>query len=58
MGSIQKNLVVSDSHKNQLFENGFGGAKPGLATKAMQGLNAASAMPNYSMGQATYTNNG
>ena len=47
MGSIQKNMVLTDSHKNQLLEQGFGG-RPGFATKAMQGIGPGSSMPNYS----------
>ena len=40
MGSIQKNMVLTDSHKNQLLEQGFGG-RPGFATKAMVSAKAS-----------------
>lgn len=55
MGSIQKNMVLTDSHKNMLFDQGFGRPK-GM----QQGFNPASTMPNYSglagQNQATYKN--
>ena len=50
IGSIQKNMVLSERDRSILGTNvkGFGGR--GAATKAMLGLNPASTMPNYTLG--------
>jgi len=42
MGSIQKNMVLSDSHKSMLGKGIYGGPD-------MQGFNPASTVPNYSI---------
>ena len=50
MGSIQKNMVLSERDRSIMGNGmrGFGGR--GAATKAMLGLNPASTMPNYTLG--------
>lgn len=50
MGSIQKNMVLSERDRSIMGTGmrGFGGR--GAATKAMLGLNPASTMPNYTLG--------